>query len=91
MNPVCRLDKGSAGRQNDDISIDARCVLANFKKTKGFAELADQESLNQKAAFRLEELESGKYTPQRGWLKEVWGKWPGDESIQELLAALKKS
>jgi hypothetical protein len=21
-------------------------------------------------------------------LKEVWGKWPGDESIEELLAAL---
>ena len=27
----------------------------------------------------------------RAWLKEVWGKWPGDESIEELLAALKES
>lgn len=25
---------------------------------------------------------------KRGWLKEVWGKWPGDEPIEELLAAL---
>ena len=23
-----------------------------------------------------------------GWLKQVWGKWPGDESIEELLALL---
>ena len=26
---------------------------------------------------------------KRGWLKDVWGKWPGDEPIEELLAALK--
>ena len=25
---------------------------------------------------------------RQDWLKEVWGKWPGDESIDELLAAL---
>jgi hypothetical protein len=25
---------------------------------------------------------------KRGWLKDVWGKWPGDEPIEELLAAL---
>jgi hypothetical protein len=25
---------------------------------------------------------------RQGWLKEVWGKWPGDEPIEELLAAL---
>ena len=23
-----------------------------------------------------------------GWLKEIWGKWPSDESIEELLAVL---
>jgi hypothetical protein len=63
--------------------------LASSKKTKSSAELADKESLNQNAPFRLEDLESGKYTPRQGWLKEVWGKWPGDESIEELLAALK--
>lgn len=27
----------------------------------------------------------------RGWLKEVWGKWPGDEPIEKLLAALNDS
>jgi hypothetical protein len=65
--------------------------LASSKKTKGSAELAREESLNEMVAFHLENLESGEVTPRQGWLKEVWGKWPGDESIQELLAALKKS
>ena len=48
-----------------------------------------EEALNGKASFHLEDLESGKFTSQQGWLKDVWGKWPGDESIEELLAALK--
>lgn len=26
--------------------------------------------------------------PKTGWLKEVWGKWPGGEPIEELLAML---
>jgi hypothetical protein len=26
--------------------------------------------------------------PNAGWLKDVWGKLPGDESIEELLAML---
>ncbi len=50
--------------------------------------MADDEPLNDKPAFQLEDLESGKCTPQQGWLKEIWGKWPGDEPIEELLAAL---
>jgi len=25
-----------------------------------------------------------------GWLRDVWGKWPGDEPIEELLEALKR-
>jgi hypothetical protein len=41
-----------------------------------------------KPAFSLEEFEAGKIAPNPGWLKEVWGKWSGDESIEELLAAL---
>jgi hypothetical protein len=48
-----------------------------------------KEFLNEKPAFRLEDLESGKFSPTQGWLKKVWGKWPGEESIEELLAALK--
>lgn len=39
-------------------------------------------------AFALEDLDSGKVAINPGWLKEVWDKWPGDESIEELLAAL---
>jgi hypothetical protein len=41
-----------------------------------------------KPAFSIEDLESGKVAINPGWLKEVWGKWPGDESVEELLAAL---
>jgi len=53
--------------------------------------LARNEGITQpaKPAFSLEHFESGKVAPNSGWLKEVWGKWPGDESIEELLAALK--
>ena len=42
-----------------------------------------------KPAFSLEDFESGKIVSNPGWLKEVWDKWPGDESIEELLGALK--
>ena len=62
--------------------------MTSSNQTKVSAEMADDESLNDKPAFQLEDLESGKCTPQQGWLKEVWGKWPGDEPIEELLAAL---
>jgi len=41
-----------------------------------------------KPAFSLEDFESGVVSVSAGWLKEVWNKWPGDESIEELLAAL---
>jgi hypothetical protein len=39
-------------------------------------------------AFSLEEFESGAISVSPGWLKEVWNKWPGDETIEERLAAL---
>jgi hypothetical protein len=37
-------------------------------------------------AFLIEKIELGKIVPKAAWLKEVFGKWPGDEPIQELLA-----
>ena len=53
--------------------------------------MAQEEELAQpaNAMFSLEDVESGKIVPNPGWLKEVWGKLPGDESIEELLVALK--
>ena len=49
----------------------------------------DEKAVSEiKPAFSLEEFESGKIVRNPGWPKEVWGKWPGDESIEELLAAL---
>jgi hypothetical protein len=52
--------------------------------------LARNEEITQSTepAFSLEDFDSGKIAPNPGWLKEIWGKWPGDESIEELLAAL---
>jgi len=51
--------------------------------------VTDADSQATKAAFSLEDFESGKIAVNPGWLKEVWGKRPGDESIEKLLAALK--
>jgi hypothetical protein len=45
----------------------------------------------EKPAFSLEAFESGRVSVNPGWLKAVWNKWPGDETIEELLAALVKS
>jgi hypothetical protein len=52
--------------------------------------LARNEQITQstKPAFSLEDFEAGKIALNPGWLKEVWGKWPGDETIEELLAAV---
>ena len=51
--------------------------------------MTDADSPTAKPAFSLEEFESGKIAVNPGWLRNVWGNWPGDESIEELLAALK--
>jgi hypothetical protein len=42
----------------------------------------------EKAACPLEDFEAGVGSVNSGWLKQVWGKWPGDETIEELLALL---
>jgi hypothetical protein len=41
-----------------------------------------------KPAFSLEDFEAGVVSLNPRWLKDVWNKWPGDETIEELLAAL---
>jgi hypothetical protein len=38
--------------------------------------------------FPWRTFESGKIAINPGWLKEIWGRWPGDETIEELLVAL---
>ena len=63
--------------------------MANTKETEISIEVTEADSPAAMPAFSLEDFESGKIRPRRGWLKEVWGKWPGDESIEALLAALK--
>jgi len=63
--------------------------LANSRETETSVEVTEANSPAAMPAFSLEDFESGKVKPRPGWLKEVWGEWPGDESIEDLLAALK--
>jgi hypothetical protein len=49
----------------------------------------DELARPEKPAFSLEDFESGKIAVNPGWLKEVWGNWPGDECIEKSLAARK--
>ena len=62
--------------------------MANTKEIRTSVEVIEADSSAAMPAFSLEDFESGKVKPRPGWLKEVWGKWHGDESIEELLAAL---
>ena len=63
--------------------------MVNTKETETSVEVTEADSPAAKPAFSLEDFESGKIVVNLGWLKEVWSEWPGDESIEELLAALK--
>ncbi|MBM4045131.1 MAG: hypothetical protein FJ279_08455 [Planctomycetes bacterium] len=53
------------------------------------------EEIFQAVPYQQTEAEFMRGARQAGegkdWLKNVWGKWPGDESAEELLAALKGS
>ena len=42
----------------------------------------------EKAACSLEGFEAGVVSVNPGWLKQVWDKWPGDETIEECLRCL---
>ena len=63
--------------------------MANSRETETSVEVTEANSPAAMPAFSLEDFESGKIAVDPVWLKEVWGKWPGDDSIEELLAALK--
>ena len=53
--------------------------------------MKDEESTRSaKPAFSLENFESGVVSVSAGWLKEVWNKWPGDETIDEVRAGVKR-
>jgi hypothetical protein len=69
-----------SGVEESKMSEDARRVLARMEDTVR----------RENAAFPLEDFESGKIAVNPGWLKEVCSKWPGNESIEGLLAALKE-
>jgi hypothetical protein len=58
--------------------------LGNSKQAKDSTEVANEKFV------QFEEWEPDKFVLWQGWLREVWNKWPGDESVEELLGALKE-
>ena len=62
--------------EGSKMNVGVRWILAKD------AELTRPE----KPAFSLEDFEAGVVLVNPGWLRGVWNKWPGDESIEELLA-----
>lgn len=66
--------------------IDAQVIKPMEEGEEVFATLPQEQT---EADFVKETRE--KFEPRRGWLKEVWGKWPGDEPIEDLLNALQKN
>ena len=78
-----------ASGQNNGIELP-RWALATTKHKKSLSyqpRLKGHLSANGSLST-LAELKRGKV--KKGWLKKVWGKWPGDEPIADLLAALTK-
>jgi hypothetical protein len=65
--------------------IEAQVIKAMDEGEEVFDSIPQVQT---EAAFLKESKESAVRT---GWLKEIWGKWPGDEPIETLLAALKES
>ena len=63
--------------------IEAQVIKSMEEGEEVFETLPDEPS-------QIEFLNSVRETAaaRQGWLKEVWGKWPGDEPIEDLLAAL---
>jgi hypothetical protein len=65
--------------------IEAQVIKPMEEGEEVFGTLLEEPS-------QIELLKSVRETAaaRQGWLKEVWGKWPGDEPIEDLLAALKQ-
>lgn len=63
--------------------VEAQVIKAMEQGEEVFETLPQEPS-------QIEFLNSVRETAvtREGWLKEVWGKWPGDEPIEDLLAAL---
>ena len=76
MSGIANLENGFEASKMPN---DARLALARADRAR-----------RENAGFSLEDFNSpGKIAVNPDWLKEVSGKWPGDECIEKLLAALK--
>lgn len=58
---------------------DRRCACGH----RACAEI-DGEALCAACVRRLEAGEAEREQPSGSWLDEIWGKWPGDESDEEI-------
>jgi len=65
---------------------DSQVLKYKLNKSEG---LVAGEELIETSGNALSDLEVEKLSAGPA-LKEIWGKWPGDESIHELLSALTK-
>jgi hypothetical protein len=64
-----------SGWEHYRLNIIPRGELLPRKKTENF----------NKPALTADEVEPGEFAPKAGRLKEVRGKWPGDEPIDEFI------
>lgn len=63
--------------------LDAQLIKA---KEPGEEVYAEMPAVQTEAQFVASTFQAG---DRKDWLKDVWGKWPGDETIEDLLADLK--
>lgn len=64
--------------------ISAQLIKSQAAGDEVFSELPTVQS---EAEFLNSTLQK---TERKDWVKEIWNKWPGDESIEELLSELKR-
>jgi hypothetical protein len=64
--------------------LEAQMIKPKEAGDEVFEEMPSAQS---EAVFVAEVFQAAN---KRDWLKEVWGKWPGEESIEELLEGLKR-
>ena len=64
--------------------LEAQVIKTKESGEEIFAEMPQVQS---EAEFASDAFRAGE---RKDWLQEVWGKWPGDESVAEILEELKR-
>jgi len=64
--------------------LEAQLIKAKQNGEEIFGEMPRVQT---EAEFAVDAFKPG---DKKDWLREIWGKWPGDESVEEILADLKR-